>query len=581
MDPVIVLADTRLAVEPGEQVRTTATVRNAGTIVEQYQLHVLGIAAGWSDVLPHEISVLPGDETTVEVVFRPPRDAETPAGEVPFGFRCVSLEHPDRMAVAEGDVAVGALLESDAQLMPTQSHGRWSGRHRLILHNRGTVVEYFQLTATDPADALAFALLPDRVDVPPGGRGDALVRVRTRRPFLRGQPKPLPFQISYQRLGSRAGEPGTGVVPGTFEQRPILSKMVIVLLALALAGIAALFALNRKDDGIDQSIPPTPPRIETARAVGADKVQLVWARNPNATSYRVDKLLAESDGGGVEDSKEVPGERSAFTWEGVPANQESCFRVVAKNDAGESQPSEQQCVTTAGAGDATGTPPEGLQVTAQGQQALLKWQAADDKKASYVVFMDNTEAAKVPAGKASASIPVETPGKHCFSVQTQLGENVSEASKDECAEFGDQAGGQGPGGQTPGGQGPGGQGPGGQGPGGQQPGGQPTQTSAAPGSGDPVRGFWVFFHFFPADDPQGQSLAGEKTQQLQQLDNSIPARLRRVSESQSLQAGLPTGGDGWVVYLDGFNTVEDAIQFCRERRDELAALGEGDRCYAP
>src|SRR3954462_15203291 len=76
VDPLLTLEPDRLTVDPGGEVRATLTVRNPGDLVEQYRLQVLGEAFGWTQLVPREVSIVPGKEDaagkTVQVVFRPP-----------------------------------------------------------------------------------------------------------------------------------------------------------------------------------------------------------------------------------------------------------------------------------------------------------------------------------------------------------------------------------------------------------------------------------------------------------------------------------------------------------------------------
>ena len=93
---------------------------------------------------------------------------------------------------------------------------------------------------------------PEIVSLAPGGQAAVRLSARTKHPFLRGTPVRLPFQVVGERLDAGAGPPpapGQGygdpsrpVVDAALSQKPILSKGLVTLLALLLAGIIALFA---------------------------------------------------------------------------------------------------------------------------------------------------------------------------------------------------------------------------------------------------------------------------------------------------------------------------------------------------
>jgi hypothetical protein len=365
VDPVLVLGDELLNVEPGGEARATATVRNVGELVEQYRLEVLGDAARWSQVVPRQISVLPGgsEEKTVVVVFRPPAPPVTVAGNVPFGLRCVSLEAPDRCAVVEGDLVIGAVVGLAARLETVKPAGRWTGRYQVVLDNTGSVPVRLRLAAEDSRRVLRFAVAPPEVTVEPGGSATAYVSVQPRQPALRGKPATHGFSVGYQAVeGDQRGE-----LAGVFEQRPILSKGVmaacLLLLGVAAVGVALLLRAGGGAALPDEQDPVPPPPIALTAATILDdgSVQLVWQSSPYAISYLVQQLLPD---GSVGDSKEVADrDQSALTWSEL-APGEHCFQVVAVGQGGRSEPSQPMCAAVPTPQPTTSAPPSGPPTTA-------------------------------------------------------------------------------------------------------------------------------------------------------------------------------------------------------------------------
>ena len=109
-DPLITLDTERTSAQPGGQARVPVTVTNPGTVVEGYQLIVLGPLAPWAEVVPPEVSVYPQQETTAAVVISPPTGTGVPSGVQPFGVIARSTVHADASAVAEGDIEIGQVF---------------------------------------------------------------------------------------------------------------------------------------------------------------------------------------------------------------------------------------------------------------------------------------------------------------------------------------------------------------------------------------------------------------------------------------------------------------------------------------
>lgn len=325
MDPVLVLAQGTLATDPGGQVRTRVTVRNVGDIVAQYRVEVLGEAARWSTVVPQHVSVLPGEseEQTVEIVFRPPPAPAAPVGTIPFGVRCVSLENRDVAAVVEGDVVVSPVQGLDVRLRGDGPKGARAGRFRVELRNTGTTDLSVTLEVADAAELLRFVLAPQVVEVPAGRTVPAYLAVQARNPKLLGKPVPHAFTVTYRVSRSdRAGE-----LPGTFEQRPVVRKLWIVLALLLVVAAALGYLWLREQGGAVALKVGTPPPVEIAELEPVPGgMRVVWVRSPYATAYGIQEWTAGVAGTSSEPVDDP--ERTSFLWGGL-AEGEHCFQVRA------------------------------------------------------------------------------------------------------------------------------------------------------------------------------------------------------------------------------------------------------------
>jgi len=339
-DPVLELADRVLAVDPGGEARTRVTVHHTGDVVAQYRVEVLGDAARWSTVTPHLVSVLPGEEqgVTVDVVFRPPAPPAAPVGDVPFGVRCVSLEHRDVAAVVEGDLVVSPVQGLDARLRPDGPGGARAGRFRVELQNVGTTPLEVTLQVGDAAGLLRFALAPTTATVPAGGTVVALLAVGARAPRLLGPPVPHPFTVTYAEAASLHG----GELAGTWEQRAAVRTWWLVVAALLVAALVLTWLWLRGQGGaVDLAAGSPPPVVLTAVEPGQRQVRLVWERSAYAGGYVVRERTTSGEGTGVEpvDAQD----QTSFTWpEREPGLH--CYDVAAVAGDATGPASPQQCV---------------------------------------------------------------------------------------------------------------------------------------------------------------------------------------------------------------------------------------------
>lgn len=227
-----------IAVEPGGEATCSVLVRNSGKVVDQYTISVVGDAQRWAQVEPPVANLLPGAETTVVVRFRPPRTADVPAGEVPFGIRVLSKEDPDGSVVEEGTLDVSPMTDVRVELAPHRAWGRLGANFEVVVDNAGNRPMDVQLVASDPDEQLRFRLVRSDVTLEPGTTAFVGLRARPFDHFLRGPDRTFPFYVAVN---------GAGPVPistqGAMIQRALLPKWLLPVLALLVAALIALAAL--------------------------------------------------------------------------------------------------------------------------------------------------------------------------------------------------------------------------------------------------------------------------------------------------------------------------------------------------
>ena len=378
-DPVLRLETVRLSVEPGGQVQTTITIQNPGDIVEGYRLDVLGEGASdWGQVLPDEVQVYPGQDSTAVLVFNPPSDAIAGTGAFPFAVRARSVVDEETSAVTEGDLDLGRVFGLQAKLSPVTSTGRWRGKHLVQFTNWGNAPVKLKLTATDPDEKLGFAVHPELVEVPIGAEAGAAVLVRTRKPFLRGQPVRLPFTVTAEPdppepvARGPAGplpimaDPRRAAVDGALNQRPILSRFVVVVAVLALAAIGfGLFLALRPGPPVETAAlrtgAPKTPTL-TAAAKDATTVVLSWDGEAGLDGYNLYQVAAN---GKNADIIVVPGTLQQTEVKDLQPGTQYCFQLQAVRGKIPSGTSPSACAstefvavtTTAGPATVTSTAP--------------------------------------------------------------------------------------------------------------------------------------------------------------------------------------------------------------------------------
>lgn len=239
MPVVAALRVPSAAVEPGKELTCQVDVRNVGVIVDQFTLEVLGPAERWATVEPPVLSLFPNGQQTATIRVQPPREADTPAGEIPFAVKVTPANGVDESVVEESALVVSSFQDVQAELLPKVSTGRISGRHRVAVDSRGNVPVTIRLTGSDPANALRIGVQPSTMVIRPGRARLGKVRVRPRQRFYRGAIRQRPFSLLATPEGGKPIK-----VDGVLAQRSVLPKGVLVLGVLALAVLLWFFVVR-------------------------------------------------------------------------------------------------------------------------------------------------------------------------------------------------------------------------------------------------------------------------------------------------------------------------------------------------
>jgi hypothetical protein len=547
MDPVVTVDADSVSVEPGGQASVTVRVRNLSAIVEGFRLDVLGEASGWARVLPEQLEILPQGEGLATVLFTPPSGVTTRAGQVPFGVRATSKVDAAASAVAEGDLRVGNVALSQAKITPVTSKGRFSARHRVEFSNWGNTPVRLKLEASDPDNALGFLIAPEMLDLPLGTSRSARIKVRARKPVMRGTPQRRQFRVVGRPLGAGMLEPAPGPSPqpyaydpstpgvdGAFEQRSIVGRGLLPLAVLVVAAAATIGYLTSRPgkDPADEVVAPPAPQSFAAAALSNDTVRLTWTAADRIDGYKlltIDPATAEQPRPTVTKTEDMEAEVGQKDIGGLAPGTQNCFSLIAIRGKAESAPTRPQCATTPAVNPPGAPPvPTGVDVKEVDGKALVTW---DDDSATgaikHRVRRGTTIVAEVDAPLNEAKDLDIVGDDLCYQVLAvgADGTTASDWSDEKCLPPGSGGGG-----------GTGGQGA-----------NTDLKIVAVPdGRGYP-----------PFEDPHGEDVAKAYVQELQAQE--IPAAYLLTTDYPSLQPPLNAT---WLVYIPGFATEAQAISYC-------------------
>jgi len=240
MSVLATIEPANLSVDAGAETSLVVRVRNRGTIVDQFDIHVVGPTAGWAVVDPPSLRLFPDKEGEARVTFRPPRAPEPNADTYPFGVAVRAAADTTAATVEEGHITVAPFVQLASSVVPQTSRGSMSGTHDVTVKNIGNAVAEVTVTASDVDRLLNFEVVPERAGLRPGGSATIRTRVKPKSTFFMGGSKRVPFSIQIDEPNA-----GSYQVPATLEQRPLIPGWTKVAAGMIVASIAAVTVLPR------------------------------------------------------------------------------------------------------------------------------------------------------------------------------------------------------------------------------------------------------------------------------------------------------------------------------------------------
>ena len=228
----------------GQAVQLVATVRNEGTVVDDYMLQVRDLPVDWVAVHEPEVHLLPIDqqrnyERRLAITVRPPRTARSLAGVWGFVVEVTSLADGGRVAATQPcTIEVLPFAAIDVVARPTVARGWRAVRFTCDVRNNGNHEIVPALRAAD-ADAECTIALPGSIPpIEPGRTRSHAIDVRA--PGWHWIGRSLDRQVTIEAFVDEVDPPAPPQTV-TFRQRPIIPWWVVPLLMLLLAVAAFIY----------------------------------------------------------------------------------------------------------------------------------------------------------------------------------------------------------------------------------------------------------------------------------------------------------------------------------------------------
>jgi beta-lactam-binding protein with PASTA domain len=238
------LSDGTLAarVTPGDRVSLDVTLRNIGTIVDEFTVAVHGLPAGWVEPASATANLVPighegRRERKLTFVVRPPRDSSATAGTWPITVVARSQTRGQTLANEPASLIVEPFFAVVATARPQIVTGRRKARIWCDVRNNGNAAIAPTLLPSDSLGTCTFSTPSGLEAVRPGHTISLPLDVRAPRHLI-GQRIDHQVQIVVVVDGL---DPPTPPLLVIFRQRPLIPWWVPIVLALLAAVAVTLY----------------------------------------------------------------------------------------------------------------------------------------------------------------------------------------------------------------------------------------------------------------------------------------------------------------------------------------------------
>ena len=221
---------------------------NKGSIVKHCRLQVQGIDPAWVQVPASTLQLLPDDSGELSVIFHPPRDPTSSAGEHWFDIYILD-EKRQRIGYGQGILVIRPYYEFEVTMEPEVIHRR--GIVWLTIENKGNSRDSYLLAGKDRENGLRFFHDPRPVIIDPQTRVPVEAEVRPRSRVLIGAPKTYGFQmVTTSASGESKQKDGQLTSPPIL---PIWMLPLLMLLCIVCLVLLLLLWFTRPEEEVAQA----------------------------------------------------------------------------------------------------------------------------------------------------------------------------------------------------------------------------------------------------------------------------------------------------------------------------------------
>lgn len=298
------LIEKSVSVSAGERAVISLDVYNQGSDVDHFGLEMRGLPSNWYTLPRDDLHLMNGQRQIVQITLHPPHSEQTRGGLHEFSILVRSRQTPGDYVTQNGRLEVESFHRLRTEIKPRRLTPRRSGYLSII--NNGNAPETFNLSASDPEQALNVQFDPSQIMVEPGQTAQVGVTARYRDRRLIGMSRVIPFTI---RLDPARPDGESRTQMAEFSAAPVIPAWALSLALLSIVACLSLAVIAALLSGLQGRITPL-EMTETQVAIAVTESGFTDSDGDLLSDEReqevgTDPLNGDTDGDGLSDAEEV------------------------------------------------------------------------------------------------------------------------------------------------------------------------------------------------------------------------------------------------------------------------------------
>lgn len=186
-----------IKVDPGSRATMSLEIQNDSNLVDHFTFEVSGLPEEWFSFPAQTVYLMPKGRDTTQMVFHPPRNSRSKAGQHPFEIRAVARAQGLKSVAQQGVLHITPFSSFIIELNPQRQKKR-KAKYELTIENKGNSPASYRVDARDREELLNYQLGSKQLTLQGGEKQIVPIIASVKRPTIVGNAQHIQIEVAAQ-----------------------------------------------------------------------------------------------------------------------------------------------------------------------------------------------------------------------------------------------------------------------------------------------------------------------------------------------------------------------------------------------